>query len=379
MSPGTPGAPGVPGGRRGPDWTALLGRACSGVGISSVYQPIVDVVRGVTVGYEALARFDHRVEGGPAMWFSAARARGRAGELEAAALRSALRERPGLPRNCFLTVNVSPDLLAHDEVRSVWGEQGDLGGVVVELTEQVPITSYAALDGDLAALRAAGALIAVDDAGAGYAGLRHLLVLRPSLIKLDRDLVSDIDLDEAKRALVEMVGTFAGRIDAWLLAEGVERAEELDVLAALGVPLAQGFLLGRPEAPWPTVDDDVALRLAARSDAPATDTVRDLVEIVPTVLSIADAARHFAVDRTHTVVVIDEHVRPLAVCTPDLLHLGVVERGLRVTVDTPVVDALDRALTRQVDRRYEPVLCTDGAGRFLGVVRLERMIRTALA
>ena len=363
----------------GSAWAALVAGACSGEGLTSAYQPIVDVARGVTVGYEALARFEAEPRRGPDAWFAAARALGRHAELEAAALRSALAMRSVLPPNCFLTVNVSPDLLTDERVRAVWREQGDLGGVVVELTEQAPITSYAALEGDLAALRAAGALVAVDDAGAGYAGLRHLLVLRPAIIKLDRELVCDVDLDEAKRALVEMVGTFADRIDAWLLAEGIEREGELDVLASLGVPLVQGYHLGRPGPPWTPVAPDVALRLAARQGARVTNTVQELVEPVPTARTLDDAAASFASDHTQYVVVVDEHTSPVALYTPDLRHVGAVERGMRVNVHTGVRDALARALTRNGLQRFDPMLCTDGAGRFLGVVRIERMIRAALA
>ena len=355
----------------------MITAACTGAGLSSAYQPIVDLARGTTVGYEALARFSGP-ERNPEAWFAAARALGRHGELEAAALRTAFRARDALPPNCFLTVNVSPDLLTDPVVRAVWRDQGDLSGVVVELTEQAPITSYTALEGDLAALRAAGALIAVDDAGAGYAGLRHLLVLRPSIIKLDRELVRDVDLDEAKAALVEMVGTFASRIDAWLLAEGIERDGELDVLASLGVPLVQGYLLARPGPPWPGVDTDVALRLAARYGVDRTDTVRELIDLVPTAGSAQDAVAWFSADHVRTVVLVDEHSRPLALYSADLLHLGAPERGMRVNVDTPVKEALERALTREVSERYQPLLCTDAAGRLLGVVRLERMIRDVL-
>ncbi len=242
----------------------MLAAACAGEGLSSAFQPIVDVARGVAVGYEALARFDHQSEHHPAAWFAAAHEHGRRPELEAAALRSGLGAREALPPNCFLSINLSPDLLTHERVRAVWQEHRDLTGVVVELTERAPIESYNALADDLAALRGAGAVLAVDDAGAGYAGLLHLLKLRPSIIKLDRQLVCDLDLDEAKRALIEMLGTFCGRIDASLLAEGIEREGELAAVATLGVPLAQGYLLGRPGPPWPVVDPDVALRLLAR-------------------------------------------------------------------------------------------------------------------
>jgi EAL domain-containing protein (putative c-di-GMP-specific phosphodiesterase class I) len=100
----------------------------------------------------------------------------------------------------------------------VWDEAGSLGGVIVELTEHVEMASYLEVEPDLRRPRAAGALIAVDDAGSGYAGLQHLLALRPAFVKVDRDFIADIDHDEAKRALVDMLmatddaGNFAGLV-----------------------------------------------------------------------------------------------------------------------------------------------------------------------
>jgi EAL domain-containing protein (putative c-di-GMP-specific phosphodiesterase class I) len=334
------------------DWPSLLIAACAGEGLRAVYQPIVDLARGVTVGYEALARFDASITAGPDRWFAAARTHGCPAELEAGALRAALAARADLPVNCFLTLNVSPDLLGEEPIRSVWAEQGDLRGLVIELTEQAPIESYAALEDDLARLRAAGALIAVDDAGAGYAGLRHLLALRPSIIKLDRALVEDVDRDSAKLALIEMIGTFAGRVDAWLLAEGVERADELDVLASLGVPLAQGYHLARPAAPWAQLASDTALRLRSRNRAGAARTVRDV---------LVSATGGDGLPPVAT----DGEGRPS-------------DDGLCVHLDTPIADALLRAITRVPERRYDPLRCTDGAGRLLGLAPVDRLIRAAL-
>ncbi|TFD47693.1 EAL domain-containing protein [Cryobacterium sp. TMT1-2-1] len=357
----------------------MLAAACRGEGISTLYQPIVDTARGSVVGYEALTRFSGYSERNPETWFRAARTHGMAEDLEVMALRTALRARPTMPTNCFLTVNVSPDLLPRESVRSVWRDEGDLGGLIVELTEQAPIESYLALEPDLDLLRSAGALIAVDDAGAGYAGLRHLLSLRPSLIKLDRAIVQDVDRDEAKRALVEMLGTFAGRVDAWLLAEGVERLEELDTLVALGIPLVQGYCPPRPAPAWVGIDEDVAIRLATRVVPGKTRVIRDFLEIVPTATSVSDASAAFVSDaKLRAVVLLDEHSRPLAVLEADASHLGVVSPGLRVNLETPVTDALGRAMTRDPSVRFEPLLATDNAGRFTGIVRLERLI-TALA
>ncbi|SDJ97264.1 EAL domain, c-di-GMP-specific phosphodiesterase class I (or its enzymatically inactive variant) [Cryobacterium psychrotolerans] len=362
-----------------PDWAEMLAAACRGEGISTLYQPIVDTARGSVVGYEALTRFSGYSERNPETWFRAARTHGMAEDLEVMALRTALRARPTMPTNCFLTVNVSPDLLPRESERSVWRDEGDLGGLIVELTEQAPIESYLALEPDLDLLRSAGALIAVDDAGAGYAGLRHLLSLRPSLIKLDRAIVQDVDRDEAKRALVEMLGTFAGRVDAWLLAEGVERLEELDTLVALGIPLVQGYCLARPAPAWVGIDEDVAIRLATRVVPGKTRVIRDFLEIVPTATSVSDASAAFVSDpKLRAVVLLDEHSRPLAVLEADASHLGVVSPGLRVNLETPVTDALGRAMTRDPGVRFEPLLATDNAGRFTGIVRLERLI-TVLA
>jgi EAL domain-containing protein (putative c-di-GMP-specific phosphodiesterase class I) len=360
-------------------WAEALAAACRGEGVTSVYQAIVDTRRGSVVGYEALTRFTG-ASIDPEQWFAAARRHGCAAELEAVALRSALIERANLPANCFLTVNVSPDLLASAPVRAVWLDEGDLGGLIVELTEQVPIESYLSLEPDLNQLRAAGALIAVDDAGAGYAGLRHLLSLRPALIKVDRALVQGVDRDAAKLALIEMLGAFAGRVDAWLLAEGVETVGELDTLAALGVPLVQGYLLGRPGPAWAQVDVDVAVRLAATHPPQQTRSVRDVLEAVPTVATVEEAVAGFAANPDlHTLVLIDPDHRPVAVLDAGSVRLGVFSPGLKVNLDTPLTDALLRSMTRDAGVRFEPVLVTDNAGRYTGVARMERMISAVSA
>jgi EAL domain-containing protein (putative c-di-GMP-specific phosphodiesterase class I) len=373
---GAGGLPSGPGAGSGPGWNEHLEAACRGEGLAAVYQPIVDTARGTVVGYEALARFPGFEEKNPEVWFAAARTHGLAAELEAAALRAALAARPTLPPNCFLTLNVSPELLLTESIRDIWRGQGNLGGLVVELTEQTPIDSYLELEPDLNQLRAAGALIAVDDAGAGYAGLRHLLALRPSLIKIDRELIQDVDRDEAKRALISMLGTFASRVDAWIL---VERVEELDALAALGVPLVQGYCLARPGPAWEPIGIDVAHRLASKPPVTHRSIIRDIVEPAATASSTATAAAAFGDNPAlESVVLMGEHLRPVAVLGPAAAALGLVSPGMRVNLDTPLSEALARSMTRTQDSRFDPLLVTDNAGRFAGVARMERMI-TALA
>ncbi len=215
-----------------------------------------------------------------------------------------------------------------ESIRDIWRGQGNLGGLVVELTEQTPIDSYLELEPDLNQLRSAGALIAVDDAGAGYAGLRHLLALRPSLIKIDRELIQDVDRDEAKRALISMLGTFASRVDAWILAEGVERVEELDALVALGVPLVQGYCLARPGPAWEQIDLDLAHRLASKPPVTHQSIIRDIVEPATTATSTATAAAAFDDNPAlQSVVLMGEHLRPVAVLDPSCGCAGGGEPG----------------------------------------------------
>lgn len=205
-----------------------------------MFQPIVDLRRRTVAGYEALTRFDHPDAGvGTEQLFEAAAERGLGAELDAAALHSALSHRPDLPGNCFLTVNVEPASLLSAAVRTELGSVGSLAGLVVEITERRPWDPQR-IEPALNWLRGAGALIAVDDAGSGYAGLQQILSLRPSVLKVDRALIKDIDSNEAKVALVEMLGVFASRVDAWVLAEGVETLAEAQRLITLGIPLAQG-------------------------------------------------------------------------------------------------------------------------------------------
>lgn len=225
--------------------------------ITSVFQPIVDLPRRTIVGFEALSRFsnDDGIRRGPDEWFAAANALGLTAELDHAALSSALLERSRLPRNCFLTINVDPESLLDRAVMSLLFSQGSLDGLVIEITEHRS-WNWDDLSPAVDRLRSAGAMFAVDDASAGYSGLQQILQLRPSILKLDRSLVEGVDHDEARRALIEMLGIFANRIDAWILAEGVETLGEARALDELEVPLVQGYFLSRPAPPWTSLDPD---------------------------------------------------------------------------------------------------------------------------
>ena len=325
------------------DWTRALARALRGEGLTSHFQAIVDLQHGHVAGHEALLRFPDHAISSPLLWLEAAHAHGCGAELEAVALRSALAARAHLPRDTFLSVNVAPEVLAHRAVQEAFLDQPTLTGVVVELTEHTRVEHYGLLAAELERLREAGAVIAVDDTGAGYAGLQQLLSVRPEIIKLDRALVAGIDRDRAQGALVEMFSAFAHRFDARVLAEGVETADELATLRRLGVPLAQGYLLARPAPEWQGVSAEAGAQLRALADQPAGHTLRHLVEPAGSL-------------RAATAGVADG------------------PEALRVHVDTGIAEAAHRALNRDAAHRFDPLLCTDSAGAFVGVVRMERVV-----
>ncbi len=238
-------------GEEGLRWAERIERALRGEGISTVFQPIVNLGDSTVVGYEALTRFSDGsgTYFGPEEWFAAAHEFGAGAELEATCLALALTHRGALPTGCFLSLNIEPDALRSSRVRDLLRDHSPLAGMVLEITEHRP-WSWATMAPAVEELRSLGARFAIDNAGTGQAGLRQLLDVRPDVLKLDRGLVEEIDVDEAKEALVEMIELFSRRIGAIVLAEGVETVEEAACLISLGIPLAQGYLFGRPTEPW---------------------------------------------------------------------------------------------------------------------------------
>jgi PAS domain S-box-containing protein len=207
-----------------------------------VFQPIVDLASRVVVGYEGLTRF---IDGSlPDQLFPEAARCGLAIELEAATLEAILDASATLPASTWLNLNVSPELvLAVEPLASILRRWG--GQIVLELTEHEEVTDYPALRAALDELGPAVRL-AVDDAGAGFASLRHILELQPDYVKLDRGIVRQIHRDPARQALVAGMVHFAGKTGAILVAEGIETDPEAYEIQRLGVTLAQGYRLGRP-------------------------------------------------------------------------------------------------------------------------------------
>ena len=215
-------------------------------GFSIVHQPICALPGLGILGYECLSRFTAEPLRTPDLWFAEAEEVGLRQELEIAALRKALASAAHLPAGAYMSINVSPATLLCAAFHTLLARHpGD--GLVVEITENATVEDYAVLSEALRPLRGRGFRLAVDDAGAGYASMQHILQLRPDIIKLDMQLTRDIDADPARRALAAALIGFAHDIDSLIVAEGVETEAELQVLRALGTDAVQGYLIGRPQ------------------------------------------------------------------------------------------------------------------------------------
>jgi EAL domain-containing protein (putative c-di-GMP-specific phosphodiesterase class I) len=213
-----------------------------------VFQPIAELCGGRVVGVEALARFSDAPARGPDAWFGQAREADLGPELEIAAARSALTHLHELPPSAYMGLNFSPETLLTSAFEG-FIEDAPEGRFLIEITEHARVDDYESLRPSLTRIRAAGGRIAVDDAGAGFASLRHILQLAPDVIKIDESLTKCIDTDRGRRAVTLGLVSFASEMGMTIVAEGIETRAELDVLRSLGVEFGQGYFLGRPTAP----------------------------------------------------------------------------------------------------------------------------------
>lgn len=206
-----------------------------------VFQPIVELGTGRSVGYEALTRFDDGVA--PSDRFAEAVELQLGVELEAVCIEIAVRSAAALPTDRWLSINASASMLTSPRLARLLRRTDR--PVVLELTEHEPVTDYVAVRAALERIGDATRL-AVDDAGAGFASLRHLAELRPSIVKLDRNLIHRLESDPTRQAIVAGLQRYAEGSASLLIAEGIETEDERDALLRIGVTLGQGYLLARP-------------------------------------------------------------------------------------------------------------------------------------
>src|SRR5919206_2327509 len=219
--------------------------------IRAVFQPIVRLSDAGVIGYEGLARFPTPpglVSLPPDVTLAAAGRSGMRHDLEVACW-SAIASAGVPPHGRLLWVNLSPEALGHPGLLEVAGRLPER--LVIELTEQDTVLNNALLRERLRPWIARGALVAVDDAGAGFTSLEYVADIRPDFLKLCRGMVAGVDADASREAVLRATAAFAREVGARVVAEGVERPEELEVCRDVEIEYGQGWLFGRPSAPWP--------------------------------------------------------------------------------------------------------------------------------
>lgn len=227
---------------------AAIRALIDGDGLTIFHQPIEALSPRGVIGFECLSRFAGEPLRTPDVWFAEAEEVGLRTELELAAMRLALASARPLPDDVYVSINASPATLLDERFHALLAEVTG-SRLVVEITENATVDDYRTLAEALKPLRDRGFRLAVDDAGAGYSSMQHILQLRPDFIKLDMSLTRDIDRDPARRALAAALIGFAHDVGSRIVAEGVETAEELGTLQSLGADAVQGYLIGRPRPP----------------------------------------------------------------------------------------------------------------------------------
>jgi EAL domain-containing protein (putative c-di-GMP-specific phosphodiesterase class I) len=350
------------------------------LGFHFAFQPVVDLRHGVVTGYEALARFPEELGMRPDEVFQLAGRCGRRPELEARAVIAALEERPMLPRNCFLSVNAGPALLLSKGWDGVLARAGRLDAVVVEVTEDEPVLDYGLLRGRLDRIRELGGHVAVDDTGTGYASLKHVMELRPNFIKLDRFFVGGCNREPARRAMIEMLGNVASRLDAWIVAEGVETTDELEELLKLGVPLAQGFYLGRPEPAMQQLAAGMGDTLRLRAAAMGANDLQRILERCGSCAEQGEGEKQLEANPEQRMVALtDSWGRPVGLMERHpVLGSRTIEQPMKAQMASEAHEVLHRALTRPLESRFDPIAVINEQGGFEGVVVTDRLMRLAL-
>ncbi|MET1089460.1 MAG: EAL domain-containing protein [Arthrobacter sp.] len=213
----------------------------------TAFQPIRCLETDEVIGVEALTRFRDCPDASPETRFTEAATVGLGIELDLLAVETALIAAESIIRGPYISLNLSPVACLDPRLPALLARHGvSPDRIVLEVTERVPVADYVVLAEALRPLRSMGVRIAVDDAGAGYASMRHILRLKPDIIKVDRSIISGINAEPGHRALGAAMVGLAAEINAALIAEGIETDAELRTVLDLGFGSGQGFLLGRP-------------------------------------------------------------------------------------------------------------------------------------
>ena len=402
-----------PGGERKRD--ELVRRIVEQHLITPHFQPVVDLHHGAVMGWEVLSRGPEALPA-PGRLFAAAERLGLTAELDGVcrnAALAAIARLPPLLRARMFFINVSPNVFggpgaANGPLQAELARLGvDQRNVVIEMTERESIADYAAFERQLRTFIEQGFEIALDNLGAGHAGLVTLVGCAPHYLKLDMTLAREVQRHAYKQHLVKSLVAFAAGIDAAVIAQGVETWEELETLSRLGVRYAQGFLFGRParEPAGPPDETRGELRRVMRQfsyrEPDLNETVGPLGIRCATINEREkrgeDVDRIFRHQPALDHLIILRGEQPVGLITrqhyyfktggPVAYHLFQWKPAEEVARAAPLIveDALNvravakLAMERPADEIYDPVVVTDGDGRLIGTVTIKQLLMRSTA
>jgi len=229
------------------NWREVIEAACANLdAIQPVFLPVVELKARAARGYELLARFSGGVPASPAMWFENAAKLGLTVPLERRIMRAGFATADALPEGTFVAINITAEALISKQIAELFAQRENYNNIVLEVSEEDSM--WPGVTEALASFRAGGGRLAIDDIGAGSSNLHEVLKLKPYMLKVDRAIVRGVDRDQTKAAIVDGLNRMTSRVGIPLLAEGIEKREELAALESIGVPYGQGYLFGEPSA-----------------------------------------------------------------------------------------------------------------------------------
>ena len=227
------------------NWREAIEAACANLdAIQPVFLPVVELSKRAVRGYELLARFSTGPAAPPSMWFESAAKLGLTAPLERRIMRAGFATADALPEGTFVAVNITAEALISTQLQQLFQQRERYDNIMLEISEQD--TQAPGVADALKGFRAGGGRLAVDDIGSGFCNLRDVMTLKPDILKVDRAIIRGVERDAIKSAIVEGLNRMALRLGVPLLAEGIEKREELAELERLEVPLGQGYLFGEP-------------------------------------------------------------------------------------------------------------------------------------
>ncbi len=346
------------------------------------FRPVADLRRGDTASYEALVALPDEDPRSPAEWSDHGRVE-HAGAVEGLLLELALAARRKLPPRTVLVVTLSAPALVTAPVQQALAAAGALDRVLLSVVEGDPIETFA-VGAALEAAREEGARVAVDAGPTALEDLERMVRLRPELVRAGGQLVHHVADDLACAAAMESLVSLARRLDADVLAADVRREADLRMLARMGVGLAVGPIVGRPTAAMEPLGPAIEALVAAMAvDEPAEPGLAGLVEspiAMPVQTPVSDLVDTLLLDpRNDFLVLVDDDQRPVALVErAAVLRAEPYERPVMwVQPNSPLKAVARRAVQRPPLERFTPLVCCDAAGRYIGLVRVERLV-TAL-